>query len=90
MPPRKQVSARPSQPSLPAARPEPAPIEAAATETSTSNSGRKKWIPKSPVEVVLEQITRQEHKVSGLREELATEERQLQKLQQAKKIFESL
>jgi hypothetical protein len=56
----------------------------------TSASSRKKWIPRTPVEVVLGQIRKQEERVAEMREELAKEERELQKLQQAKKIFESL
>jgi hypothetical protein len=50
---------------------------------------RKSWKPKSPVEVVLAQITRQEEKVNDLREELKKEERELQKLQQAKKVLDA-
>ena len=60
----------------------------AATPTSTATSGRKPWIKKSPVEIVLEQIGKQEEKVAGMRKELAREERELGKLQQAKKVLE--
>ena len=81
MPPKKSVPAT-AQQSL-----------SAATETrpaaNTASTGRKKWIPKTPIEVVLEQITRQEDRVGKLREELAREDRELQKLQQAKKVLES-
>lgn len=52
-------------------------------------SGRKAWVKKTPVEVVLEQITKQEEKVSEMREELAHEERELAKLQQARKVLEA-
>jgi hypothetical protein len=54
-----------------------------------AQSGRKSWVKKTPVEVVLEQITKQEEKVAVLREELAQEERELGKLQQARKILEA-
>jgi hypothetical protein len=54
-----------------------------------AKEGRKPWIKKTPVEVVLEQIGKQESRVNELREELKQEERELQKLQQAKKILES-
>lgn len=57
---------------------------AAATE-----SGRKPWTPRSPVEVVLEQITKQEKKVAELQVELDTEKSMLTKLLQAKKVLES-
>jgi hypothetical protein len=52
-------------------------------------TGRKAWIKKTPVEVVLEQIGKQEEKVVGMREELAHEERELSKLQQARKVLEA-
>jgi hypothetical protein len=57
-----------------------------ATEQST---GRKAWVKKTPVEIVLEQIGKQEEKVAGMREELAHEERELAKLQQARKVLEA-
>jgi hypothetical protein len=53
------------------------------------SSGRKAWVKKTPVEVVLEQITKQEEKVSEMRKELAREERELAKLQQARKVLEA-
>ena len=58
-----------------------------AAQTATST--RRPWIKKTPVEVVLDQIRKQEEKVSELREDLTREERELSKLQQAKKILES-
>jgi hypothetical protein len=53
------------------------------------NTGRKAWIKKTPVEVVLEQLNKQEERVAGMREELANEERELAKLQQARKVLEA-
>lgn len=50
---------------------------------------RKPWIKKTPVEVVLEQIGKQEEKVAEMRKELALEERELGKLQQARKVLEA-
>jgi len=81
MPPKKPAPAA-AQPSLPVAGPQPA-------TTATTTAGRKKWIPKTPVEAVLEQIQRQERKVAEMREELAKEERGLAKLQKAKQVLES-
>jgi cell division protein FtsB len=46
-------------------------------------------VKKTPVDVVLEQIAKQEARVAGMREELKKEERELQKLQQAKKVLEA-
>jgi hypothetical protein len=59
------------------------------TDASQGKSGRKPWVKKTPVEVVLEQIAKQEDRVAGMREELKKEERELQKLQQAKKVLEA-
>ena len=41
---------------------------------------RKPWVKKTPVEVVFEQIGKQEQKVAGMRAELTREERELAKL----------
>lgn len=61
----------------------------AATSTAPSTSSRKAWIKKTPVEVVLDQIGKQEEKVVEMRQELAREERELAKLQQARKVLEA-
>ena len=53
------------------------------------SSGRKSWVKKTPVEIVLEQIGKQEQKVAEMREELAHEERELAKLQGARKLLEA-
>lgn len=52
-------------------------------------AARKAWVPKTPVSIVLEQIDKQQKKVEGMRTELAREERELGKLQQAKKVLEA-
>ena len=59
------------------------------TPASTSIPSRKAWIKKTPVEVVLEQIGKQEEKVADMRKELAREERELSKLTQARKVLEA-
>jgi hypothetical protein len=51
-------------------------------------SGRKPWIKKTTVEVVLEQIAKQEQRVAELREALTHEERELEKLQEARTVLE--
>ena len=61
----------------------------AAPSASTSTTNRKPWIKKTPVEIVLEQIGKQEEKVAEMRKELTREERELTKLQQAKKVLEA-
>ncbi len=61
----------------------------AAAPAATSTSSRKSWVKKTPVEIVLEQIGKQEEKVVEMRTELAREERELAKLQQARKVLEA-
>ena len=53
------------------------------------SSTRKPWIPKSPVEVILDQIRKQEKKVAELEQQLSAEKDTLTKLAQAKKILEA-
>jgi hypothetical protein len=65
---------------------EAAPARPAVTAMTR---GRKPWIKKSPVDVVLEQITKQEEKVNDMRTELVREERLLAKMQKAKTAFEA-
>jgi len=77
MAPRKSASAKQST-LAPTASLEPA-----------STSTRKPWIKKTTVEVVLDQIGKQEKKVADMRAAVAHEERELDKLQQAKKVLES-
>lgn len=55
---------------------------------SESASGRKPWVKKTPVEIFLEQIAKQEERVAELREDLAHEERELEKLQEARTVLE--
>jgi len=80
MPPKKQVPPAPTR-QAPATEREPT--------TNASSAGRKPWIKRTPVEVVLEQIGKQEQRVAEMREDLAKEERELKKLQQAKTVLES-
>jgi hypothetical protein len=53
------------------------------------SSTRKAWTPKSPVEVILDQIRKQEKKVAELEQQLGVEKDTLTKLAQAKKILEA-
>jgi uncharacterized protein (DUF3084 family) len=52
-------------------------------------TGRKPWKKKSPVEVVLDQIDRIKQDVAEREEELKQARRQLQKLEDARKLLES-
>ncbi len=52
-------------------------------------AGRKPWKKKTSVEVVLEQIGKQEKKVAEMERALAQERRELEKLQAARKVLEA-
>jgi len=68
------------------AEPGPKPLSQAAP---ASPGTRKAWTPKSPIDVVLDQIRKQEKKVAELQQELDGEKATLNKLLQAKKVLES-
>jgi hypothetical protein len=53
------------------------------------NPTRKQWIKKTPVQVVLDQIAKQQEKVDDLGADLTREERGLAKLQKAKAVLEA-
>jgi len=57
-------------------------------ETATQTT-RKPWKKKTPVEVVLDQINRLRDDVLAKEEELKQARRQLQKLEEAKKVLEA-
>ena len=60
------------------------------SQASPASSGtRKPWTPRSPVDVVLDQIRKQEKKVAELQQEFEREKVNLNKLLQAKKVLES-
>jgi hypothetical protein len=63
------------------------PSEAKATPAAKSE--RRKWVRKSPVEVVLEQADKLKAEITALEQQLAVKRRQLQKFEEARKLFES-
>ena len=69
--------------------PEKKTDQASKPSTPAAEGTRKSWVPKSPVEVVLEQITKQERRVTELQVELDAEKSMLTKLLQAKKVLEA-
>jgi hypothetical protein len=69
--------------------PEKKPEQASKPSTPATEGGRKAWTPKSPVEVVLEQIDKQQKRVTALETELNAEKTMLTKLLQAKKVLEA-
>jgi hypothetical protein len=61
---------------------------AAPAATPATTTTRKAWIKKTPVQVVLDQIGKQQEKVDALRADLTREERELAKLNKAKTVLE--
>ena len=51
---------------------------------------RKPWKKKTPVEVVLEQADKLKAEIAEMEEELKAKRRQLQKFEEARKLFESV
>ena len=54
-----------------------------------AKSDRKPWKKKTPVEVVLEQADKLKSEIAEMEEELKAKRRQLQKFEEARKLFES-
>ena len=61
----------------------------ATTAATATQATRKPWKKKTPVEVVLDQINRLRDNVLAKEEELKQAKRQLQKLEEAKKVLEA-
>jgi hypothetical protein len=51
--------------------------------------GRKPWKKKTPVEVVLEQADKLKAEIAEMEEEIKAKRKQLQKFEEARKIFET-
>jgi len=67
-----------------------APRSSTATTTvTTSTRDRKPWKKKTPVEVVLDQVNKLREDVALKEEALKQAKRQLEKLEQARKLLES-
>ena len=52
--------------------------------------GRKPWKKKTPVEVVLEQADKLKAEIAETEEELKAKRKQLQKFEEARKLFEGM
>ena len=66
------------------------PKAAHPQQTSGGKPERKAWKKKSPVEVVLEQAEKLKAEIAETEEELKAKRKQLQKFEEAKKIFEAI
>ena len=58
-------------------------------KATTATPERKPWKKKTPVEVVLEQADKLKAEIAEMDEVLKTKRRQLQKFEEARKLFES-
>lgn len=65
------------------------PMEPAALPRMTAQTGRRPWKKRTPVEVVLDQINRLYEGIAEKEEELKQVKRQLQKLEDVKKVLEA-
>jgi polyhydroxyalkanoate synthesis regulator phasin len=62
---------------------------AATTSVTASATARKPWKKKTPIEIMLDQIEKIRESVNEKEEELKQAKRQLQKLEEARKVLES-
>ncbi len=69
--------------------PVPKPTEPKAAPQAKPEA-RKPWKKKTPVEVVLEQAEKLKAEIAEAEEELKAKKRQLQKFEEAKKLFEGM
>ena len=67
----------------------PGPKQKQTPQTPTA-SGRKPWKKKTPVEVVLDQAQKLKEEISEIEEDLKQKRKQLQKFEEARKIFEAV
>ena len=68
----------------------PAPKPTDPKPAPAKPEGRKPWKKKTPVEVVLEQADKLKAEIAEMEEELKAKRRQLQKFEEAKKLFEGM
>jgi hypothetical protein len=68
----------------------PAPKNPGQTpgKTTTQSTERKPWKKKTPVEVVLEQAEKLKAEIAEAEEEIKAKRKQLEKFEQARKLFE--
>ena len=64
-------------------KPDPKPAQAKARD-------RKPWKKKTPVEVVLDQADKLKAEIAKAEDELKAKRRQLQKFEEARKLFEEM
>ena len=65
------------------------PVKPPTLPASNQPKDRKPWKKKSPVEVVLEQADKLRQEIAEAEEDLKQKRKQLQKFDEARKIFEA-
>ena len=68
----------------------PAPKQNEPKAAPPKSEGRKPWKKKSPVDVVFEQTEKLRAEIAEAEEELKAKRKQLQKFEEAKKLFEGM
>jgi hypothetical protein len=68
----------------------PAPKTDPKAAAPVKTDGRKPWKKKTPVEVVLEQADKLRTEIAEAEEDLKAKRRQLEKFEQARKLFEGV
>ena len=63
--------------------------ESAPSQPAQPETARKPWKKKTPVEVVLEQADKLKEEIAETEEDLKAKRRQLQKFEEARKLFET-
>lgn len=61
-----------------------------ASAARPADVGRKPWKKKTPVEVILDQAEKLRREIADLEDDLEQKRKQLQKFDEAKKLFESI
>ena len=64
--------------------------KAVPAHMTATKSERKPWKKKTPVEVVLEQADKLKTEIADMEESLKDKRRQLQKFEEARKIFDAV
>jgi hypothetical protein len=69
---------------------DPKPQDPKPTAPASRPDSRKPWKKKTPVEVVLEQADKLKAEIAETEEKLKNKRRQLQKFEEARKLFEGM
>ena len=68
---------------------DPTPGKTPTTPASTQDRSRKPWKKKTPVQILLDQVDKLREEISQDEEALEQKKRQLEKFEEARKLFEA-